>query len=107
METTPIKLHEDICGDSVTIDFNNLLATAEIAAELSGQAVTAQANKITYNRREKNFSALQINLEMLERALYQHKKSINVLEKLTALSNRIYNLNCELITLVSTYEEKI
>ena len=114
METTCIKLHEDISGDVVTVDFESLVYVARLAAGRAAHDILSAADRAVHNMMDDDIFHAERESETLERATSQYCKAIRTLHILTALQEpdnqreklRIYGITQEAVTLTSTYEDK-
>ena len=114
MKITPKKLKEDISGDSVTIDFNNLIQLGYYAVFYSKNEVYKNYNNIVNSIDSGDIFKANCEKEYLKNNVEKLCKSIDTLSKLSALTesnnNRetlyLFGLNQEVEKIESTYQEK-
>jgi hypothetical protein len=113
MKTTCIKLHEDISGNSVTIDFNSLLGIAHTAVGYAKREVERDFSQITNNLFERNYN-LECTIENLQRDTKYLCEALSTMTKLEALNQPgnkrevlyIFGLNQDVEKITSTYQPK-
>jgi len=112
METTCIKLHDDISGDRVTLDFEKLLLVASIATGKTKQDLYRAYSELDNALMDSNYVKAELRSKNIVKEAELLRDSVHVLHTLAALKEdgnrrekfRLYNLDQEAVTLI--YEPK-